>query len=403
MNKIDFRAIDSLKFVLALLVILIHSSIERHTDADIYDIAIFNSFVEWINIVALSLAVPTFFVLSGVLFFRNGVRLSAKEYKNKFNNRLHSLVIPYFIWNTIGLILALLKKSEPLSSYFPDYDQFDLTISNILGGYFSFNQSLPYVFSLWFIRNLIIITLLTPLIAWAIRRFRQYLILIAIMLYPLCDLLPDTVNLFALENSLLFFTLGGVIATYSPQLLTPEKIKWWVLLFIPLCIFQKYHTFETSTGDHIFYLIKTFVGAIVLIKSFVWMSERNFTIPRWLTQTSFFLFAFHALYATFIGNIICKYIEPTTNLSCFLVYGVKYAFLLTTSTASYFILRNISPRFTSIVCGGRSCADVYAKDSELIVNPAAEDSGDQVAEDSGDPVVELLADTAGTASSAAEN
>lgn len=49
--------------------------------------------------------VPFFFMLSGYLFFRT---YSSKKWKEKLISRLHTLLIPYLIWNAIYVVFMMI-------------------------------------------------------------------------------------------------------------------------------------------------------------------------------------------------------------------------------------------------------------------------------------------------------
>ena len=48
----------------------------------------------------VKVAMPTFFVMSGYLFFVNVTEWNAKTYWNKLRRRVKTLLIPYIIWNS---------------------------------------------------------------------------------------------------------------------------------------------------------------------------------------------------------------------------------------------------------------------------------------------------------------
>lgn len=102
------------------------------------------------------LAVPLFFVLSGAAMFRD---YDNKKYFSKLKTRVWSLMIPYLIWNTLGMFFEIITSYSFVSQYFTAREKFVMTVPNILKGIFFYQCNGPF----WFICTLIIFVILTPL------------------------------------------------------------------------------------------------------------------------------------------------------------------------------------------------------------------------------------------------
>jgi len=102
-------------------------------------------------------AVPVFFVISGYLFFANVKKLTKDIYWQKIRRRLKTLLIPYIIWN---LLMTIKLK------YF----------------YFSFFWK-PANLPLWFLRDLMIVTLLTPIIYIGVKKLGWWIFVFLLPLY----------------------------------------------------------------------------------------------------------------------------------------------------------------------------------------------------------------------------
>ena len=101
----DQMTIEILRFPLAILVIYIH--VDLITTNQFTYITAGSMPVLWggdflISKIIAQISVPTFFLFSGLLLFRNGVIVSG-EWKMKWKKRISSLLLPYFTWNIIYL------------------------------------------------------------------------------------------------------------------------------------------------------------------------------------------------------------------------------------------------------------------------------------------------------------
>lgn len=151
-NEIRYRnKIVYLSFVLALLIVVRHSSgigLYQSLSGALFWIETFFSY-------ATDLVVPMFFALSGYLFYQN---FDFSKLKQKWNTRFHSLVVPFVIWNLVGFVFTwtifhIQALSNSMNGKLPDY-----TIGGWLYDVFidtKYNVT-------WFIRNLIVYVIVTP-------------------------------------------------------------------------------------------------------------------------------------------------------------------------------------------------------------------------------------------------
>lgn len=147
-NKIVY-----LSFLMALLIIVRHStgiSVYQNLTGCLY---YFELFMEHLS----DLIVPMFFAISGFLFYQN---YDSSKLISKWKTRFKSLVVPFFVWNLVGFLFAWLllhipSVSSVINRKIPDYNL--LTWMSDVFIYTRYNVT-------WFIRNLIIYIVLTPLL-----------------------------------------------------------------------------------------------------------------------------------------------------------------------------------------------------------------------------------------------
>ena len=146
-----------LSFIAIFFIISVHNSaIEQYqlpTD-------FFTNTAQFIhNLLAYGIgnvAVPFFFFISGLTLFRN---YKPKLYKQKMVSRVKTLLIPYLIWNLVGVLFIILATYTPLSHIIAGREQFVPTLENFLQGIFLYKYNYHY----WFMFNLIIFVALTPI------------------------------------------------------------------------------------------------------------------------------------------------------------------------------------------------------------------------------------------------
>ena len=86
-----------LNFMLSCLIVIIHSIVPERYGVPINDFPLVNFVV-----VLCKVATPSFFFLSAILFYKN---CRFVDLERKLMRRVHSLLIPFLLWNTFFVLL----------------------------------------------------------------------------------------------------------------------------------------------------------------------------------------------------------------------------------------------------------------------------------------------------------
>ena len=161
MNNIEFKKIISntianLSFPLTIYVVIKHCFI---TDSG-------NSIIDAIfKILGAPSISSVFFVISGYLFFKNISKYDFDTYKNKLSNRFKSLLIPYFIANTFMILCYGLMHYFTPNLINPDnFNVLSFNFKEFILAYWDAGGGFPICYPLWYIRNLYIIVIISPLL-----------------------------------------------------------------------------------------------------------------------------------------------------------------------------------------------------------------------------------------------
>lgn len=95
--------LDILKVIMSVLVITIHFTLPCHDTT-------YHSMQLYVRTVICGVAVPTFFCISGFLFFRKIKEWDWIIYGQKIKRRINSLLIPYICWNLLSLFFITLVR-----------------------------------------------------------------------------------------------------------------------------------------------------------------------------------------------------------------------------------------------------------------------------------------------------
>lgn len=372
------QVIDWLRFPLIIGVVFIHS-FGSHT----YDLQIMHSdpfsgvsTFNWIRIclsnVITHISVPVFYLISGYLFFYNlGGAFDINIFKNKIKKRFRSLFIPYLLWNLIAiLIVVILKlgahivKKKPLSNilvWFQDNGWWHLFWDNNVWGENSISwagtvipMTGPADLPLWYLRDLMVIVLISPLVFYYLKYTKFYGIFILALAY-ISKIWP---NIHGLSITAVFFFSVGAYFSLNDKNLVDEfnKIRipayvLFMLLLFPMIWFNGKNTFIGSLIYPVFIIIG--VCVIFNISSMLIEKEKVKVIPL-LTQSTFFIYALHTLVVLRICSFIINGIIGSTNaLALTISYLMTPILTIFCCLALYVLMKRFFPRLLGLLTGDR--------------------------------------------------
>ncbi|KAA3511518.1 acyltransferase family protein [Agrobacterium rosae] len=187
-------------------------------------------FFDWIRVflgdALFRVGVPCLSAISGYLLFRRG--MSAFDYSATVKSKAKTVLLPFFLWNGALLITVLAMQRVGLGDgYFPDL--WNATPREMIS-HGAALEEFPVNVPLYFLRDLFVCILLSPILAFLVRR-APLLTLGALLVLTAW---PDLTLLIVQKKSILFsFTLGIALALYKIDLKTldPYAIKITVALF----------------------------------------------------------------------------------------------------------------------------------------------------------------------------
>lgn len=157
------------------------------------------------------IGVPCLSAISGYLLFRRGVE--AYDYKATLRSKSKTVLLPFLIWNGALFVMVLIfQRLDIGSGYFPDL--WSVSTRELLG-YGLATEGLPINVPLYFLRDLFVCILLSPVLAFMIQRFAWPTLAVLLIITAI----PDVTIFIVQKKSILFsFSLGIALALYSIDL-----------------------------------------------------------------------------------------------------------------------------------------------------------------------------------------
>ena len=326
-----------MSFVMSVFVVYIHANNLKNVGLDEIKTS-----TDWIltQIMARGfgdLAVPFFFMLAGFRFFNfdvySGNALSILE--GKLKRRIKSLVIPYLIWNSFGMAFYMLINRIPsIVAVMNSPQVIDITFTNIFKGVFLYE----YYFPFWYLHDLIILSLLSPVMVLILRKQNRIILLLCLIGFAALFSNRYIVK----TDSLFFFLLGGHISCYQKeQFEKRSSLAVICVLIVMISVIIRY--VETPYLSRIMLLI----SPLALWKAFDLFSIPS---PKWFYTQSFFIYASHIIPTTVVMKILVKMAPKGTEaLSYMITPWITLGFIYITART----LNSCFPRLYKILCGGR--------------------------------------------------
>jgi succinoglycan biosynthesis protein ExoH len=168
-----------------------------------------NGVFDWLRVFfgdsLFRIGVPCLSAISGYLLFQRG--WDAFDYARTLRSKAKTVLLPFLLWNC-GLLAVVLiaQRAEIGIGYFPDL--WHASTRELLTAAFA-TEGLPVNVPLYFLRDLIVCIILSPVLAFLVRRFPAPTLIVLFVV----AVLPDLTLWIVLKKSILFsFTFGIFLA-----------------------------------------------------------------------------------------------------------------------------------------------------------------------------------------------
>ncbi|RUM66464.1 MAG: hypothetical protein DSZ05_04250 [Sulfurospirillum sp.] len=316
-DKLLSRRIALLRFPLIVSIVYIH----MHTA----DIHFGGSYAHWFERTATYIAeylarisVPLFFLLSGYLFFAT-LKPTAEGYLKKYKSRFRTLLVPFLFWNALIFCFYLIAQTLPATAGYFSGDRPiipDLGFWERIRLFFGVGEfQYPVAYQFWFIRDLLFMVLLSPLL-YLLLRFVPWLLLGGLFIVWVQQWYPHHIVQID-PTSVLFFTLGayGALKACDMRFFDTHR-KAIVVVYLLLSLGA------LLTGDNSYLQqISIFVGVfavLVLTAYFAQSAQADRLIE--MEKYSFFLFAIHEPLQSVLRKVVLKAGHIESDIAFFLLY-----------------------------------------------------------------------------------
>lgn len=347
--QIDKYTSDKLKvmsFASIILVLYIHSGF-HDIPGEIQGMKTNFYLQEMISSVIGRTAVPMFFMISGMLFFRNINDLG--DVLSKMKRRAMMLLVPFLIAGLFLPAVYLVMGQLPWTAQFINSDDMFCEVDSV----WTVLQSLylyvpggdqPWGFHLWFLRDLIIIIALSPILYFARKRLGGGIVVAALFCLTYIP-----VKLSFVTSMFWFMTGDWLLMKFS-------KVKSWLWVIIYFVV-SACQMLMPNKAWIFFTLPITLIGVIAFWTLYDYIAGKNLNLKQHrilstACQFTFFIYLYHEPTINILRKLM---IIPLgrTSLGFALNYLLSpWVFVLIAIPVGMLMKKHI-PKIYEILVGGR--------------------------------------------------
>jgi fucose 4-O-acetylase-like acetyltransferase len=363
-HKIDnlrSQSLDLLRFPLAIIILANHliGNMSSYVPDNTPDLYVFSLLVNIRDAFFRGQSVPVYFFIAGVVFFL-GADFNKKIFIQKLKNRTKSLLIPYIVWNLIGIVYKLWSTSVKAgTSLAVTLSEFSIT--RFLSAFWMFSTDpevarfTPADGPLWFVRDLMIVVCLAPILYFVIRKTKYYfIILLGIVWFMTRHNGENWARVNLLANAFFFFSWGAYISICKRDMIEYFRrfFKLSIVLYLTLgvlcLIFHDEPLFSYLKSCNII------VGLFFAYNVSVWLLEKNILkVNNFLSSSSFYIFVSHAFLIGGMRIVMTKIFNPQTGYGFVLVSFASWLCCVAVLLGTFYLLKRYAGGVLKVLVGRR--------------------------------------------------
>lgn len=286
----QYEVIQQLRFPMIVLVTFAHSygKVEDGFSLLASDWNAYEFLKLLVSQTLVKVAVPVFFIMSGYLFFANVDKWDVVTYKKKILRRIKTLLIPYLIWN---LLMAVKLKTFSMSMFWAYWDPTGKQID-----WFGHEQLMtaPANMPLWFLRDLMVVSLLTPIIYILARRLGYWLMAVLTVLYlsGVCAFIPGLS-----AYAVFFFTLGAFFSIRRMNLIeSSRRLEWPAYILSVILAIAMMLTYSTQVFSSLMLCFRITGAFAMFYLAARCLKTTKIRIPQMVCNSTYFIYLAHYVF-----------------------------------------------------------------------------------------------------------
>jgi len=306
--------------------------------------------------------VPLLSTISGWLFFafmKDSKADAAPALRARICKRFRSLYVPLIAWNLLYLVaLSALFIAAPDHPIFRSLN-LDFQVAGLrefLNAIFALSHH-PLAFQFWFVRDLFLTVLLSPLL-WLLLRKAPWLGAVALGIVWLCNY---DLEIFFRPDVLFFFYMGGLLRMRGARLgISWPATRWLIGIYIALVsarAMAPYFIDESTVALAVVTRGMRLIGVLACWGAFLKLAEAplGVRVARWGAM-AFFLYAMHFPLMAEIKLILWDVLPRINDFWMVTHYLASVAATVVLALSTGVLMSRYAPHTFALLNGGREPA-----------------------------------------------
>lgn len=370
-RNLHSQSLDLLRFPLAVIVVLIHvfaaKSVHIAGTEHVFNstplLAEANLFIGGL---LRGQSVPIYFFISGYVFFMDSGWASPK-YGRKLKNRAKTLFIPYVIWNSLAVVLRLILISGSLLlPGMVNEATADLSLTAILSCFWDASKGVfastsatagsniyPVNFPLWFVRDLMVVVLCTPLLYHLLRQARHHAVMVLGAAWFVLGYW-DLGYAYMLLTAFFFFSWGAYMSMGGK-----DMVEEFGRFFSLSCLLYPLLSLLFIVSAHYFpelsetiKRLNILVGLLFAYNLSAWLLRRDVCkVNTFLSSASYFIYVAHALLYTRVLKLLYHFTYPASEGGIVCLYLSTVIITVCLLLLTFYLLKRFTPKILKVLVG----------------------------------------------------
>lgn len=287
------------------------------------------------------LAVPSFFMISAYLFYRN---FNWSRLRGKWKSRCQSLVVPFLLWNGIYYLGYILASRIGGLTDVVGKGIIPVDWNNLFQAVFHYRYN--YVF--WYLYQLIWLVALTPVIYALLKRKETaalYLAIVSGLVWTAANI--PVIN----EDSLLYYSTAGYFAIHEKKKAEGARSSWHIrtgTAFVIAGLLCRILYGQTgAVGLLVLFRLSVPLGVWALVDQ-----SRLWPVKAWMKDT-FFLYAVHFAVVRLV-NKTAAFLFPGDFLIAVFLFLAMPLLCVMLSVLAGKVMKTRVPFLWHLLTGGRN-------------------------------------------------
>lgn len=359
------QALDLLRYPLAIVVLASHTLDSLLQSSQCLSIPVFREISYFIHGFLSGQSVPIYYFISGYVFFL-GIELTREKYFRKLRNRVHTLLIPYLIWNSVFIIRGIVVSMPCFNAFVTDHASLSLTIPRLLWDFWDSGKGIrprttsidsfgiyPIDTPLWFVRDLMIVVLIAPFIWHMAKRFGHMFVIVSGVLWFILSGIPMG-HANQLSTAFFFFSWGGWMSIRGKDMMA-EFGRYFRISAISYLVLGLGYVASVHLCPELRIILKSLnkiAGLVFAYNMSAWLLRRGYChVNSFLVASSFFIYVSHMAINGGILKILFYAVKPESDFSVTCVFVSAIIICVCVLLGIFYLLRRFMPSVLYVLTG----------------------------------------------------